>query len=156
PKYGKAHRNLADTLLAQKDLAGALTHARQAVALDPSSPKNHFILSHALLRQGDFAQARSAAQAALKRMSARYPQRPEALLHLEHCERLLALEKKWPDLPTGAAQPADAKERAELAELVALKGYHLAAARFFAVAFASEPKLARSNRYQAACSAILA
>jgi serine/threonine-protein kinase len=80
---------------------------------------------------------------------------------LKQCERLLALDKKLPAILKGDAKPADAGERLALAFLCQqYKQLYAASARFYADAFAEQPKLANNPRtqprYYAACAAALA
>jgi serine/threonine-protein kinase len=75
-------------------------------------------------------------------------------------ECLVALDRKLPALLRGEERPADLAEQLGLARLCALKKRHAAAARFYAEAFAAQPKLAADlqtqDRYNAACAAALA
>ena len=80
---------------------------------------------------------------------------------MQRCERLVALDEKLSAFLAGEAEPADGAERLALAQLCQLhKHRHAAAARFYAGAFAADPKLAadlrQPYRYNAACSAALA
>jgi len=66
-----------------------------------------------------------------------------------------------PALLDGKGQPADAAEQRDLADLCQnCKRRYAAAARFYAAAFAAQPRLAEDlhthDRYQAACAAALA
>jgi serine/threonine-protein kinase len=76
-------------------------------------------------------------------------------------EQLVALDAKLPQILRGEVQPADAAERVVLALLCQEhKKRYAVAARFYAEAFAAEPKRADDlrtvERYDAACSAALA
>jgi hypothetical protein len=76
-------------------------------------------------------------------------------------ERLVALDRKLSAVLKGQGQPADAAERLAFAQLCQqYKKLPRAAARFYADAFAAEPKLAADlnaqHRYHAARSAALA
>jgi serine/threonine-protein kinase len=79
---------------------------------------------------------------------------------VREAERLAALGAKLPALLSGAAQPGDAGEWLTLAHFCQdYKERYAAAARFYAGAFAAEPKPAEEpngNRYDAACAAALA
>jgi hypothetical protein len=80
---------------------------------------------------------------------------------IRQCERLVELDRDLPAVLRGDKQPASAAECLEFADLCqSYKRRHSAAARFYADAFAAEPKLAgdlnRQHRYNAACSAALA
>jgi serine/threonine-protein kinase len=81
---------------------------------------------------------------------------------VRQCERLVELDAKLPRVLKGEAQPADAAERLELAQMCQLPGKSLnaAAVRFYTDVFAAEPKVAddlgAAHRYKAACAAALA
>jgi serine/threonine-protein kinase len=69
--------------------------------------------------------------------------------------------EKLPAILQGKAKPADAGERIALAQFCQqIKQYYIAAARFYAEAFAEQPRLAEDlpawHRYNAACVAALA
>jgi hypothetical protein len=118
-------------------------------------------LSQALLLSGRFQEARAATRHWLDLLSDHDPQRASAYQQLKRCERLLALEAKLPALLEGKEQPADAAEERDLAALCQnYKRRYATAARFYAAAFAAEPKLAddlgTGDRYNAACAAALA
>jgi hypothetical protein len=71
------------------------------------------------------------------------------------------MDKKLPAVLGGEAAPADAAERIDLGQLCGqYKRLHAAAARFYAGAFAADPRLAadlsQQHRYSAARSAALA
>ena len=74
----------------------------------------------------------------------------------------MELDAKLPRVLKGEAQPADAAERLDLAQMCQLPGKSLnaAAVRFYTDAFAAEPKVAddlgAAHRYNAACAAALA
>jgi serine/threonine protein kinase/tetratricopeptide (TPR) repeat protein len=75
-------------------------------------------------------------------------------------ERLVRLDAKLADVLGGKATAADNRERLALMEVCRLKRCHVAIARLYADAFASDPTLAGDlkayHRYNAACSASLA
>jgi serine/threonine-protein kinase len=90
-----------------------------------------------------------------------HPLRLAVTQQLRQCERLIALDEKLPALLKGEAKPADAAERLALAELChQYKRLYAASARFYADAFADQPKLADDlrpqHRYHAARAAALA
>ncbi len=72
--------------------------------------------------------------------------------------QLLVLEQKLPALIKGDTHPKDAAEQMAIARLCLTPAQRLyaAAARFYGDAFATEPKLANANRYDAARAAALA
>ncbi len=61
---------MATLLLATKAPAGAATHARRAIELDPTAGRGHALLAEALLETGD----RAGAAAELERASALAPE----------------------------------------------------------------------------------
>jgi serine/threonine-protein kinase len=79
---------------------------------------------------------------------------------VQHCQCLLDLDKRLPALLKGDDQPKDSAEQLTLAELCCYKKRYAAAARFYAQAFAADPRLANNlqcqARYNAACAAGLA
>src|SRR5262249_40517885 len=74
------------------------------------------------------------------------------------CERLLALEKRLPEISRGTGSLAEQLSAAEM--LLRYKQRYADAALLYGKAFAAEPKLAadpkKGNRYKAACAAALA
>jgi serine/threonine-protein kinase len=139
----------------------AIQEYRTAIVLDPQSGLAHGALGKALLRQGRFAEARAPTHRCLELLPENHPLRGGVTRQLRECERFLALDLKLPGLLRGEAKPADAAERLDLAELcLRYKRLHAASARFYAEAFAEQPRLAddlRSwHRYSAACAAALA
>jgi serine/threonine-protein kinase len=89
-----------------------------------------------------------------------HPLRQPVAQLLRECERLLALEEKLSAFLRGEAQPADAAERLALTRVCQYKQLYAASARFYAEAFADQPRLAEDlgprHRYNAACAAALA
>jgi hypothetical protein len=75
-------------------------------------------------------------------------------------ERLVTLDRKLAAVLKGTARPAGAAEQLGLADVCRLTKRYAAAARFYADAFAADPKpaddLPASHRYNAACCAALA
>jgi serine/threonine-protein kinase len=161
PKRPQAHYNLANALQAQGDMKGAIASYQKALQLAPTFAEAHCNLGHALREQGHFDQALKALEQGhaigSKRADWRYP----SAGWVEGCQRLLDLDKRLPALLQGNDQPKDSVEQLALADLCQRykKRYHVAA-RFYAQAFAAEPKqaddLQQQHRYRAACVAALA
>jgi tetratricopeptide (TPR) repeat protein/tRNA A-37 threonylcarbamoyl transferase component Bud32 len=156
-----AHYNLGNALWRQGKLPEAEAAYRRAIALKEDYPEAHCNLGLALLRQGQFA----AAVAPLKRgheLGSKAPGWPHPSARwLQEAERLLVLDRKLPAILKREVQAADAREGLALAQLcVQYKRLYAAAARFYADAFAADPKLADDprvgHRYDAARSAALA
>jgi serine/threonine protein kinase/Tfp pilus assembly protein PilF len=160
-KYAYAHSNLGNALSAKGQLNEAIAHYRHAVQLDPKFAYAHNSLSLALLQAGHFQEAHAVTRHWLDLLPEDDPQRASAFQRLKDCERLPALEARLPALLEGKAQPVDAAEQRDLPALCQhYKRLYAAAARFYAAAFAVQPKLADDlqthDRYNAACAAVLA
>jgi serine/threonine protein kinase/tetratricopeptide (TPR) repeat protein len=161
PKFALAHNNLGRAVQVKGRLDEAIAHYQDALRLDPKHALAHFNLGDALLRSGRFQEARAAIQHWLDLLPEEDPERAAVSQRLKDCERLLALDARLPALLEGKAQPVDAAEQRELADLCQnCKRLYAAAARFYAAAFAAQPKLAddleTQDRYNAACAAALA
>jgi serine/threonine-protein kinase len=118
-------------------------------------------MGQVLLKQGRFTEARAATRRCLDLLPADRPQQEFTSQQLRLCERLIPVEGKLPALLKGEARPRDAAERLALADLCRqYKRLYAAATRFYAGAFAGQPKLAddprQGHRYNAACAAALA
>jgi tetratricopeptide (TPR) repeat protein/tRNA A-37 threonylcarbamoyl transferase component Bud32 len=161
PMYATAHSNLGSVLFDRDQLADAIAAYRRAIELDPMYAAAHDNLRNALLRSGRFHEARAATQRWLDLLPPGAAARKSAQQQLGRCERLLALDASLPALLEGIEQPATVAEERELAVLCQnYKRLYAAAARFYAAAFAAQPKLAddlqTQDRYNAACAAALA
>jgi tetratricopeptide (TPR) repeat protein/tRNA A-37 threonylcarbamoyl transferase component Bud32 len=161
PKYGPAHYNLGNLLRDKGDLDGAIARYRKALDLNSKYAEAHCNLADVLLAQGRFAEAvasvRRGHELGSKRPGWRYP----SAQWVRDAERLLMLDKKLSAILTGEATPANPGEAITLALMCQQhKKRHVAAARLFADAFATQPELAadlnHQHRYNAACSAALA
>jgi tetratricopeptide (TPR) repeat protein len=166
PKGARVHFNLGLALRDKGDLEGAVACYRRALALAPKGAQVHFkhaeahgALGQALLALGRWAEARDATRRCLDLLPPRHPLRAYATQQLQRCERMLALEARLPAVLQGKEKPAGA-ERPEFAGLCQATKRYAAAARFYADAFAADPKLAAdlraAHRYNAACAAALA
>jgi serine/threonine-protein kinase len=160
PEKAAGHSRLGDALRDQGDLAGAVAEYRKTIVLRPDWADVHCDLGHVLRRQGELsaslAELRRGHELSSKDPGWNYP----SLQWVRQGERLVELERRLPDFLDGKATPASPGERIELAQLCReyLKQY-AAAARFYAEAFAAEPKLPdklNTHRYNAACAAALA
>jgi serine/threonine-protein kinase len=162
PNYPEAHNNLGNALAAQGKLREAAVAYKEAIRLKPDYPEAHCSLGQALRRQGRFAEAVSALRRGheLGSKQANWPYPSAAWVR--EAKQLAALDAKLFKVLRGAAQPADAAERLGLAKFCQqYKKRYATAARFYAEAFAGEPKMAEDlrgtwNRYNAACAAALA
>jgi tetratricopeptide (TPR) repeat protein len=160
--FAMAHYNLGNALLAKGRLEEAIAEYRQAIDLKKDWAEAHCNLGQALLEQGQFPQAveelRLGHDLGSRNPQWHYPS-PQ---WLSQAERLAALDARLLQILKREAQPADAAERAQLGRLCQqpYKQLNAVAARFYAEAFAAEPKLANDlgtgHRYNAACAAALA
>jgi tetratricopeptide (TPR) repeat protein len=152
-----AHNNLGADLADKGDVAGAVAAYRRAIELDPKYAQAHCNLGHALRQQGHFRAALQALQRGHE-LGTKDPRwrRPSADW-VRQCQRLVDLEPRLPAILKGEDRPKDAEEQMALARWQQDKRLYAAAARFYAAAFAQEPKLAgdlrRGHRYDAACAA---
>jgi tetratricopeptide (TPR) repeat protein len=161
PRLPGAHYSLGLALRARGRLDEAITAYRKAIALQPDDAQAHCNLGHALRDQGHFRAALQALhrghQLGMRNPRWRYPSAD----WVRQCQRLLELDARLPALLRGDDRPASAAERLDLARLCGqYQQRYAAAARFYAEAFADQPRLADdldSNcRYNAACAAALA
>jgi serine/threonine protein kinase/Flp pilus assembly protein TadD len=162
PEYVRAHQNLGVVLFEQGRPAEAAAAFRRATELKPESAEAHCNLGLALQRQGEFTHALAALRKGHALGTAPdyrtwpYP----SARWVRDCQRLVELEGRLPAVLLGLAQPADAAERNEFAQVCYLKRLHAASARLRADAFRADPKLAADlpsgSRYHAACAAALA
>jgi serine/threonine-protein kinase len=160
PNYPQVYYNLGNMVRDQGRVKEAEAAYREAIRLKPDIPEAHCNLGHLLRRQGRFAEALEALRRghALgnKAPNWRYPSAD----WVRHCERLVVLERDLPAVLQSKKQPANATERLEFADLCQHLRRHSAATRFYADAFAADPKLAAEqqgqHRYKAVRSAALA
>jgi serine/threonine protein kinase/Tfp pilus assembly protein PilF len=158
--FALAHHNLGITLRDKGRLEEAITEFREAIRINKDFALAHCNLGLALCNKGQFAEAlaelRRGHELGLKNPRWAYP---SAEL-VKQCERLVELDAKLPRVLKGEVQPADVAERLTLAEICHYKSLYAAAVRFYAAAFAAEPKLngeqPSAPRYNAACAAALA
>jgi serine/threonine-protein kinase len=117
----------------------------------------YFNLAQALSEQARFDEALAFIKKGHELLPARDPLREETRPLLQQCQRYMTLDARLPRILKGAEKPANAAEQIEFAELCRLKKLSASAARFYAAAFAAEPKLAQDVpegvRYNAACAA---
>ena len=156
PNYAEAYYNLGLVYADQSKLPQAETAYRKATVLKPDYAEAHFALGQVLGRQNRFGDS----LAAFRRGHALAPTRPDwpypSDRWVREAERLVELEAKLPKILEGKAKPAKATEQIEMAQVCSRTQRHAAAARFFAEAFAAQPKGAgepEAHRYSAACAA---
>jgi tetratricopeptide (TPR) repeat protein len=148
--------NLAQTLTDQRKLDEALDCAREGIRIRPSEPVYYHLLGNALLLQGQFAEALEAVRRS-RELGSKHPQIVQVV---QDFEQLVRLAPRLPAVLKGEARPAGTVEQTGYALLCSYEKDYAASARFWADAFAAEPKLAddvsRLHRYRAAHAAALA
>jgi serine/threonine-protein kinase len=156
PGHAEAHCNLGQALQAKGDLPGAIAACEKAIALKPNLAEAHCNLGLALRQLGGFRKALEALRRGHELGSKTHNWRNPSAQWLRECERLVELDDQLPDFLARKKAPVSADEQIELADMCFLKRWHRAAARFYEEAFAAEPKLQLTHRYDAACAAALA
>jgi serine/threonine-protein kinase len=156
PDCVEAYNNLGNTLKAKGDLPDAVAAYQKAIALKPDYALAHCSLGFVLQQQGEFAKALEEFRRGHELGSKSPLWRNPSAQWQRHCQRLLELDRRFPDFLAGKATPANAAERIDLAELCALKQWNRTALRFYGEAFAIQPTLLAVHRYNAACVAVLA
>jgi serine/threonine protein kinase/tetratricopeptide (TPR) repeat protein len=134
----------------------ALQAYRRALSLDPKFAYARHNCGIVLKELGKLEEARDEFSEAVT-----HGHRP-AIQYLRHCQQLIAIRKRLPAVLAGKDRPNDAAELLALAILCQSDSErrYVASAGFYAEAFRAKPPLARdlgtNNRYNAACSAVLA
>jgi tetratricopeptide (TPR) repeat protein len=160
PRHLDAPFGLGQVLARQGRLKDAVVLFKQVVAARPEWAEAHWELGHALKRQGQFAEALAALERGQQVAAKASPWHPTVAGWVKETERLVQLDTRLPAILAGKEAPGDAVERIEYARVCRYKGLTAASARFYAEAFAADPRLAAdaesANRYRAACAAVLA
>jgi tetratricopeptide (TPR) repeat protein len=155
-----AHNNLALALIDMGRFEEAIAECQEALRLKKDYPNAYCSLGDSLKHKGQFQQALQAYRRGHELSSRSANWHFPSAKWVRQCERLIELDEKLPAFLDGKTTPASSGEWIELAELCALKRLRRASARFYAGAFAAEPKLAEDlraeHRYGAACAAVLA
>jgi tetratricopeptide (TPR) repeat protein len=156
------HYNLGNALLAREQSDEAIAELREAIRLKKDFAEGYCNLGSVLEQKGQFAEAlvyrRRGHELGSKNPRWPYP----SAQWVRNCERLSELDGKLSALLSGQRQPFDTAERLAVADLCqqSYKQLYAAAARFYAEAFAGEPKLTGDrpshHYYNAACAAALA
>jgi tetratricopeptide (TPR) repeat protein len=159
--YSEAHYNLGVALRRQGKLKEAEAAFRETIRLRPEDPQAHCELGGVLEDQGQFAEALRLRRRGHE-LGSKDPRWPHPSAQwVKRCERLVELDAKLPKVLKGEVQPTNGGECLTLAGICQRhKSLYAAASRFYAVAFAEQPKLAddlnAEPRYSAACAAALA
>jgi Flp pilus assembly protein TadD len=160
PDYGTAYSELGIMLVRAGRLDEGLAACRKAISLVPDSAESHCNLGIALWKQGEFAQALIALEHGHELGSRREDWRYPSAQWVRACRRRIELDARLPAFLRGEAQPADANECVEYAQICYEKRRYVASARFFVQALSADPKPVgdpeRDPRFQAACAAALA
>jgi len=160
PELAGVHLSLGLTLHAQVKLDLAIAEYRTAIRLKPDYAEAHCNVGQILQQQGDFAGAlemyRKGHELGSRRPDWSYP----SAQWVAEAERKLALAKRLPAMLRGEDKPRDNAERLTFAQMAYDRKHVAVAARLWAEALASEPKLGDDRqtmpRYNAACAAALA
>jgi serine/threonine-protein kinase len=152
PKGAPAHYQLGTCWQDRGQLDEAIVEFRRATEVDPGMCMAHLGLVDALVRSGRVDEACTVVRRGLDLVPAQAPGRPALQEKLKLCERMLTLDARLPSLPQGKEQPA-AVELLKLADLCRDYGRPHAAVDLYARAFAAQPALADTDRYNAACAA---
>jgi tetratricopeptide (TPR) repeat protein len=158
PKFASPHNSLGTALHANGDFDGAIAEFREAMRLDPKFASPHNNLGVILCNKGDLDGAIAEYREALRLD----PKQPLALVNLPRAQRMRELLHRLPDVLTGKDKSKGAAEALDFANLCSRPSQkrYAEAARFYAEAFAADPKLAEDSkaghRYNAACYAALA
>jgi tetratricopeptide (TPR) repeat protein len=153
PKYARAFNNLGNALRTTGELGAAMDAYRQAIAADPNFPFPYGNLGVALRQQGSLQESVQALQKAVKLM----PQNEIFQDDLRISQRWLALDQRLPGVAAGKDVPAGAAETIEFADFCnqPFKKEYALALKLFMAAFAADPALEASRRYDAVCAAVL-
>jgi tetratricopeptide (TPR) repeat protein len=160
PRDAGVRYGLGNALYNHGDAEGAIRCYRAAIELNPRHAYAHGALGQALLSRGEFAEACRLTRRGMDLLPPGHAMRGTYTAQLRQCETALALEEKLPDFLRGKARPANAAEALALAAVCRTFKHqcYAAAVRFYADAFAAEPKILTDmqHRYDAACCAALA
>jgi tetratricopeptide (TPR) repeat protein len=133
---------------------------QQALRLEPNSDVATLTQAEVLRAQGKFAESLAAYRRGHELHNKKGIRRWPTAAWVKDAERLLQRDGELPAVLSGERKVTTASQNLEYAQLCNYKKLYTAAARFFAVAFALDPKasgdLAAGHRYRAAQSALLA
>src|SRR5207247_2641123 len=141
--YAIAHYNLGNALRDKGQLDQAIAEFLKAIRLKDDYAEPHCNIGHVLARQGKLRQAveefRIGHELGSRNPGWGYP----SAQWLRYAERQAAIDTRLPKILKGEDRPANAAERMGVAQLCQqpYKQLNAAAARFYAEAFAAEPKL---------------
>lgn len=160
PRSAAVHFILAYALLSRGKSERALQVAQEAVRIEPTSGDAHLVLSQANLEQGRFAEAMTTSRRATELLPQKSKQHAYALRVIGICEQMIALEKRLPAILKEEAEPANAMEYFQFADLLTRMRRYDLASRLCVEGLAASPEMAadlvQNNRYKAAGCAALA
>jgi serine/threonine-protein kinase len=161
PNNGAGLNNLGTARRLLHQLDEAVVCFQQAIKINPNHAMAWCNLGHALREQQKFKEALPAMRRGHELGSRQSDWSYPSAYWVEETERWIAWDEKLEALAVGSSTPGSPNEQMELAEFcINQKKRYATAARFFASAFAEEPKLAEqlsgAHRYNAACAAALA
>jgi hypothetical protein len=134
----------------------AIACYRDAIRIKPNEPESYLFLGGALNKQCQFTEALEAYRRS-RELGSKHPRIDQ---FVKESEQLVGLAPRLPAILKGEAEPAGTAEQMSYAQLCYYEKYYVASARFWADAFAAEPKLGddvpTSHRYNAARAAALA
>ena len=156
----ESHYNLANTLERQGQTREAEAEFREALRIRPDVAEIHCNLGQLLGRSRRFAEAlkelRRGHELGSRRPGWSYP----SAEWIRQTKRVAGPEVRLPDVLKGEDEPADAAEGLAFAKLCSDRKLHAAAARFYAEALRTDPKLADDRQawhaYNAAWNAAMA
>jgi len=157
----QAYYSLGNALRDQNKLDEAVAAYRQAIAHQPDFAEVHCNLGLVLRQQGEFANSLAALRQGDQLGSRRNGWHYHSAEWVKTAELLAEMDRKLPAILSGKEKPHNNRELLEFAGFcLTYKHFNRAAARFYADAFAAEPKLAddlkSGSRYDAARAAALA
>ena len=160
PDFAAAKYGVGSVLQLQGKLGDAVAAYHEALKLDPRSAFTYVLLGQCEEYQGNLDQALAAYRRGQELSEYGKPVTPALLEMIRSVERQIALAARLVGVLRGEDKPSSAAESLAFARLCSGRKLYVAAARFFADAFAADPKLAldrdAQDRYDAACSAALA
>jgi tetratricopeptide (TPR) repeat protein len=162
--FAEAHNNLGSALYAKGQLDEAIAEFREALRLSQDFAWAHCNLGLALLEIGQFRQAVGELRRGddLGARDPKWPHHAKAQAQLRRAESIAQLDPRVSAILQGEGQPKNAAERIDIAWVCQMpyRKQYAASARFFAEAFAAEPRLAEhlpaGHRYAAALASALA
>ncbi len=160
PDHAGAHLNLGDALLDKRELDGAVAEYREAIRLKPDHAGAHNNLGQTLQAQGRYTEALAEIRTG-HALGSRLPDwRYPSAQWVAEAERMVALSSRLPTVLRGEDRPRDPAEIFVLATIASQRSLYMGAARLYAGALDTNPKLAEDrtaqHAYNAACCAALA